>query len=315
MFKWIHDYLKSSIGKKQIMGLTGGFLALFLLGHMVGNLQLLNPDPTLAQAHFNAYSELLTGATPFIYIVEVVLLAAFLIHIAMGVLLKLQNKSARGPVGYAVNTRKGPKAWPTFVMIYTGICVLAFLVWHLKTVKYGAHYLYLNAHGEVVRDMWLTMVEILANPVFAVLYFIGMIIVGIHLWHAIGSAFQTLGISTQKWTPIIDKLSLVYCVVVAGGFALTAAGSYALLNNAETKAMIETAKSAPVQDQLKLMADRKEKYAEFVKENRMETGFPMKRPDRGPKGPNAHKGPRPQMGQPQGTAPAQSNLSPEGGAQ
>ena len=85
--QWIIKYLTSSIGKKQIMGCTGAFLALFIFGHMCGNFQLLNFDQAAAQASYNAYTEFLTGFNPLhfpvkmIYLVELVLVAAFAIHI------------------------------------------------------------------------------------------------------------------------------------------------------------------------------------------------------------------------------------------
>ena len=48
--QWIIKYLTSSIGKKQIMGCSGAAIALFVLGHMIGNLQLINLDQAAAQA-------------------------------------------------------------------------------------------------------------------------------------------------------------------------------------------------------------------------------------------------------------------------
>ena len=91
--KWIITYLTSSIGKKQIMGCTGAFLALFIFGHMCGNFQLLNFDQASAQASYNAYTEFLTGFNPLhfpvkmIYLVELVLVAAFALHIFLAVTL------------------------------------------------------------------------------------------------------------------------------------------------------------------------------------------------------------------------------------
>lgn len=120
--QWIIKYLTSSIGKKQIMGCTGAVLALFILGHMVGNLQLLNPDVVAAQASYNAYTQLLTGKKAFIYAVEAVMSVTFLLHIYLAVKLKLENKKARGPVGYAVNVRNGKKSFATFTMIWSGFC-------------------------------------------------------------------------------------------------------------------------------------------------------------------------------------------------
>ena len=174
--QWIIKYLTSSIGKKQIMGCTGAFLALFIFGHMCGNFQLLNFDQAAAQASYNAYTEFLTGFNPLhfpikmIYLVELVLVAAFALHIFLAVTLKIENKKARGGIDYEVNARKGKKTFATFTMIWSGLFILGFLVQHLMMLKFGEHYLYVNAEGEIVRDMWLTTIQMFANPAWAAFY-------------------------------------------------------------------------------------------------------------------------------------------------
>lgn len=240
--EWIIKYITSSIGKKQVMGCTGAILALFILGHMVGNIQLINPDPAAAQASYNAYSELLTGHKAFIYTIEAVMSFVFILHIFLAVTLKLQNKKARGGIDYDVNARKGRKSFATFTMIWSGLFVVFFLVTHLMSLKFGEYYYYQNpdvAGGAVVRDMWLTTIMAFANIKFSAFYVVSMFIIGLHLFHAISSAFQTMGIAHQKWTPFIELLGVVYSVVVALGFAVIAVGSFILGNKPETQALIE----------------------------------------------------------------------------
>lgn len=244
--QWIIKYLTSSIGKKQIMGCTGALLAAFVLGHMVGNIQLLNPDPAAAQASYNTYSELLTGYKPFIYGIEIVMICAVALHVFLAVTLKIQNKIARGSIGYDVNARKGKKTFASFTMIWTGLIVVAFLVWHLMTLKFGEYYLYSNPDvwgGDIVRDMWLTTIMAFAKPWLSAIYVVAMFVVGLHLFHAIASAFQTLGIAHQKWTPIIEKFGIVYSVVVALGFAIIAAGAFYLSGKPETQTLIEKSRA------------------------------------------------------------------------
>jgi len=270
--KWLLTYLTSSIGKKQVMGATGCLLLLFVLGHMVGNLQLLYPDPAEAQAAYNTYSALLTKSKLFLYTVEGGLAVIFIIHVYLAVTLKLQNYKARGAAGYVVNARKGKKQFPTFIMIWTGLAILAFITWHILTVRNGIHYLYINpevAGGRVVRDMWLTTVEVLGNPLFAVFYISTMLILGFHLWHAISSAFQTMGINHHKWTPIIDKLAILYCIVVACGFGATAVGSFAVVNMDEkARAIMEQAKNPSYQEALEILKqqplDEQKKKAHII---------------------------------------------------
>ena len=239
--QWIVTYLTSSIGKKQIMGVTGAMIALWIFGHMVGNTQLLTFDVAAAQAHYNAYSELLTKSKAFLYGQEAVFGFALLAHIYLAISLKMHNKKARGPQGYAVDARKGKKSFATFTMIFSGLFILAFVASHLLSLKFGAHYYYQNpevADGKIVRDMWLTTIMAFANPAFSAFYVVGMFIIGLHLWHAISSAFQTIGINHLKWTPIIEKVGMAYSVIVAGGFAVTAAFSYYIANTSATQALI-----------------------------------------------------------------------------
>ena len=251
--QWIIKYLTSSIGKKQIMGCTGAFLALFIFGHMCGNFQLLNFDQAAAQASYNAYTEFLTGFNPLhfpiklIYLVELGLVACFALHIFLAVTLKIENKKARGGIDYEVSARKGKKTFATFTMIWSGLFILGFLIQHLMMLKFGEHYLYVNSQGEIVRDMWLTTIDMFANPLWAIFYVISMFVVGMHLFHAISSAFQTMGIAHQKWTPIIDVCGIIYSVVVAAGFGITAVAAFYLGNQPETEAL--RAKSHELQQQ------------------------------------------------------------------
>ena len=251
--QWIIKYLTSSIGKKQIMGCTGAALALFILGHMCGNFQLLHFDQASAQASYNAYTEFLTGFNPLhfpiklIYLVELGLVACFALHIFLAVTLKIENKKARGGIDYEVSARKGKKTFATFTMIWSGLFILGFLIQHLMMLKFGEHYLYVNSQGEIVRDMWLTTIDMFANPLWAIFYVISMFVVGMHLFHAISSAFQTMGIAHQKWTPIIDVCGIIYSVVVAAGFGITAVAAFYLGNQPETEAL--RAKSHELQQQ------------------------------------------------------------------
>lgn len=261
--EWIITYLTSSIGKKQIMGFTGAILAMFILGHMIGNIQLINLDPLAAQASYNAYAELLTGHKAFIYTVEAVMGSVFLLHIFLAVTLKLQNKKARGSIDYDVNARKGKKSFATFTMIWSGLFVVFFLVTHLISLKFGEYFFYQNAEvagGKVVRDMWLTTVIAFADIKFSAFYVIGMFIIGLHLFHAISSAFQTLGIAHQKWTPFIEALGVGYTLVVSLGFAIIAVACFVLSNKPETQALIEKSRDIGKQKMLeeqKVLEDAK----------------------------------------------------------
>jgi len=273
--QWIIKYLTSSIGKKQIMGASGACLALFILGHMVGNLQLINLDQSVAQAHYNAYTQLLTGMKPMIYFIELGLVALFIIHVGLAIKLKIENRKARGPEAYEVNARKGHKTFASFTMIWSGIFILGFVIQHLMVLKFGVHYLYENEEGMIIRDMWLTTIDMFASPFWTIFYLISMFVIGMHLFHAISSAFQTMGIAHQKWTPIIDLAGIAYSVVVALGFAFEAAFSCYIANTDEVKAMREEARSEVYQQKLELQKQKQmqEKESKKTSAVKLEDGF------------------------------------------
>lgn len=273
--QWIIKYLTSSIGKKQIMGVSGACLALFILGHMVGNLQLINMDQAAAQAHFNAYSQLLTGMKPLIYFVELGLVALFIIHVGLAIRLKIENRKARGPEAYEVNARKGHKTFASFTMIWSGIFILGFVIQHLMVLKFGDYYMYENEKGEIIRDMWLTTIDMFASPFWTAFYLISMFVIGMHLFHAISSAFQTMGIAHQKWTPIIDKLGIAYSLIVALGFAFEAAFSCYIANTDEVKALRDAARSEAYQQKLEVQKQKQlqEKESKKTSAVKLDEGF------------------------------------------
>jgi succinate dehydrogenase / fumarate reductase cytochrome b subunit len=170
-------------------------------------------------------------------------------------------------------------------MIWTGLALAAFVVWHILTLRNGIHYYYINPEvmgGVVVLDMWLTTVEVLGNPLFALFYITVMLLLGFHLWHAISSAFQTMGINHQKWTPIIDKLCLAYCVVVACGFGVTAAGSFAIMNvNEKAKAIYKQSKNPEYQKALETLSkkpiEEQKMLAKAISKNPEKAKFIMER--------------------------------------
>jgi succinate dehydrogenase / fumarate reductase cytochrome b subunit len=257
------------------MGVSGACLALFILGHMVGNLQLINMDQAAAQAHFNAYSQLLTGMKPLIYFVELGLVALFIIHVGLAIRLKIENRKARGPEAYEVNARKGHKTFASFTMIWSGIFILGFVIQHLMVLKFGDYYMYENEKGEIIRDMWLTTIDMFASPFWTAFYLISMFVIGMHLFHAISSAFQTMGIAHQKWTPIIDKLGIAYSLIVALGFAFEAAFSCYIANTDEVKALRDAARSEAYQQKLEVQKQKQlqEKESKKTSAVKLDEGF------------------------------------------
>ena len=210
-----HNYFTSSIGKKQIMALTGFGLVGFTLAHLIGNfLILLGPDL------FNMYAFKLTS-NPLIYIAEAGLVGMFFLHLFLAVILKLQNIAAR-PHGYYIKTKTGRgETFASSTMPYTGMIILIFVVIHLLNFKYGSYYS-ASVDGVQIRDLFKTVIEYFSNPLYVVWYVFAMICLGIHTSHGFQSMFQSLGFNHVKYTPIIQVASLAYGVFVTVGFSALA---------------------------------------------------------------------------------------------
>jgi succinate dehydrogenase / fumarate reductase cytochrome b subunit len=123
---WFTKLLSSTLGRKLLMALTGLFLILFLVVHLIGNLQLLKADGGQA---FNVYAKFMTS-NPLIVVISYVNYAFILLHIIWAILLTSRNRSARGPEGYAVVKNSSP--WTSRNMGILGTFIFIFLVIHLK---------------------------------------------------------------------------------------------------------------------------------------------------------------------------------------
>lgn len=210
-----HNYLTSSIGKKQIMALTGLGLIGFTATHLLGNLLIfMGPDA------FNMYAHQLTS-NKLIYIAEAGLLGMFILHLILAGLTQLQNSNAR-PVKYYVKTRSGRgETFASKTMPYTGVIILVFIILHLINFKYGTHYEAI-VDGVTVRDLFKTVVEYFANPLYVVWYVFAMLTLGIHTGHGLQSAFQSWGLNHPKYTPAIQLISIAYGITVGIGFSALA---------------------------------------------------------------------------------------------
>ena len=209
----------ASITQKISMSILGLFLAMFLLVHLTINLMLLLPDEGES---FRAAAEFM-GTNPFIKVFEYVLFAAFFVHIVLGIILWFQNNQAR-PVSYA-KTNVSKTSFFSKYMIHTGIILALFLLLHfvhfyfakIGLVDASATYLF---EGHEHPDFYTMAIELLKQPLMAVIYITSFLALGFHLNHAIQSGFQSLGLEHSKYTPAIKFISTVFALIVAVGFSI-----------------------------------------------------------------------------------------------
>lgn len=206
------SFLLSSIGKKYLMGLSGVVWAGFVAGHMAGNsLMFISADL------YNAYGHAITSGMA-IYAIEALLILALFTHVAMAILLTIENRKARGNQRYAMNPNgaKG-STLASRTMAIQGSLVLVFIILHIATFKFGTYY-ETTVNGVVMRDLHRLLVEVFHEPGYVVWYLVALVILGFHLSHGVGSIFQSFGVREDKWAKVIKGVSLGYAIVVAGGF-------------------------------------------------------------------------------------------------
>ena len=210
---WIFKYLTSSIGKKHLMAVTGLLLIGFLVGHVAGNLLLV-----LGEQTFNTYSHALIS-NPLIIPIELGLLSIFLLHIGLAIWTNIENKNAR-PNDYAMPVCEQKQKLSSSFMIFTGIIVAVFVVYHIIGIKFGPSGPgYIVTHNGVeMRDLYKLVLEYFQSPIAVLLYTFSMVVLGVHLTHGFWSLFQSLGISHKKYTPILKVLSVATSVAISGGF-------------------------------------------------------------------------------------------------
>lgn len=247
---WLTQTLTSSIGKKVLMSLTGLFLCLFLVVHLIGNLQLFKDDGGYA---FNTYAVTMTTFTP-VKIISYLNYFFILFHAFWGIYLEIINRKARN-VKYSVI--RNQSTWSSRNMAVLGTILLVYIVVHMGDFWYKFHneplpyvqYTEVLNTGEIfsqqmpdgytqdvkqveftnsdegtrtviVKDLYQTVAVAFRNFLLSFFYLLGMVAVGFHLYHGFQSAFQTLGINHPKYSPFIKAVGIwVFAFIIPAAFA------------------------------------------------------------------------------------------------
>ena len=197
-------YFNSKLFQKALAALSGGFLVLFLLGHLAGNLQLFIPGE-LGQKQFNAYALFMT-TNPAVIALSYITYSSIILHSILTIYLVLKSRLAR-PIGYHVSTGTGNSSWSSRNMAFLGTMLLIFLIIHLRSFWYEMHF------GDIGLDKWVD------NIFYTGFYVISMLMLAFHLSHGVGSAFQTLGLNTSKYEKTINLIGKGIAVLIPLVFA------------------------------------------------------------------------------------------------
>lgn len=207
--RWLSDGLGRSTGKKFLMAFSGFFLLVFLLIHLIGNLLLLVNDNGVA---FNEYSQNMMHSK-IIRVVEVLLFAGFILHIIFGIIISLQNRRARG-VSYAVMKSNETSSFFSRHMIHSGSLIFIFLLLHLNTFFVAHKILGTN------ESMYESVLNAFHDIYYTGFYVFIMILLSFHLLHGFQSAFQSVGINHNKYTPSIKLIGKIFAIAVPALFAV-----------------------------------------------------------------------------------------------
>jgi succinate dehydrogenase / fumarate reductase cytochrome b subunit len=225
----ITSFFKSSLGKKYLMAATGLLLFLFVIGHLIGNLQVFGPPDLI-----NNYAHFLQSKPLLVWGARLGLLVIVGLHIASAAQLSLANKQAR-PVEYASPPTYG-STWQSRYMLGSGLVILAFIVYHL------AHFTVLlpgiNGVGdfrklEVTlpggakgRDVYAMMVLGFQVWWVTLFYLVAQGLLFIHLGHGLASMFQSLGFRNHVWWPRIECFAKAASIAIFIGYAIIPVSIY-----------------------------------------------------------------------------------------
>jgi succinate dehydrogenase / fumarate reductase cytochrome b subunit len=200
-------FWQTTVGKKAIMAVTGIILFGFVVGHLLGNLQIFQ-----GPAKLDHYAVTLRQLGPLLWATRIVLLLSVILHIWSSFQLWLLQRDAR-PTQYVKKANLN-SSYASRTMYWSGPIVLAFVIFHLLNLTWG------NVHpggpfveGSVYNNVVSTF---LVWPVSA-FYIIGMVLLCFHLYHGLWSLFNSLGFEHPVYTPWIKRFAKLFAILIAVG--------------------------------------------------------------------------------------------------
>jgi succinate dehydrogenase / fumarate reductase cytochrome b subunit len=199
------------IGKKLIMAATGVMLVGYIVGHMLGNLQVYAGPEQL-----NAYAGFLHSHGNLLWVARVTLLAAVGLHVGSSFLLWLEKRRAR-PIPY-VKKDDVPASYASRTMMWSGPIIAGFVVFHILHLTTGTVGLGFEEaeHGQYFA--YQNVVNGFQHPAVSVAYIFAIVLLTMHLYHGLWSMFQSIGISHPRYTPWLKRAAHAVAILVAAGY-------------------------------------------------------------------------------------------------
>jgi succinate dehydrogenase / fumarate reductase cytochrome b subunit len=199
-------FWNTTVGKKAVMAATGVVLAGFLIGHLLGNLQIfLGPD------RFNGYARLLKALPELLWSVRIALFISVTLHIWSSIQLAVVKGEAR-PVDY-VRRKPIASSYASRTMYWSGPIVAAFIIYHLMQFTFGiggTPYMESDPYGNVINGFRV--------PAVSLFYIVAMGMLCLHLRHGLASIVQSLGFHHPRYTPRLKAASAIVATLIFFGF-------------------------------------------------------------------------------------------------
>jgi len=208
-------FYRSAVGKKWVMAITGIILLGFILAHMIGNLKLY-----LSKEEINLYGEALRDMpghllprTFLLWTIRTVLTLAFVFHIHSAIGLTRINRKARPAASQYQSKRDYVAAdYASRTMRWTGVIILAFLVFHLMDLTWG------NANPHFLRgDPYNNLVYSFRRPAVAIVYIVANCALALHLYHGVWSMFQSMGITNPRYNSLRRSFAQGFAALILVG--------------------------------------------------------------------------------------------------
>ncbi len=207
---------KSSLGKKYLVAITGIGLFLFVIAHMIGNLQFLIPDGGEA---INKYGHFLQSTPEILWPSRIGLLAIVLIHIGTSIALAIENRQAREQQ-YA-EKKVVDASLASRTMMFSGLIILAFIGYHLAHFTLmTTHPDFRNMHDALGRhDVHRMMVAGFSNPWVSGFYVLAVGLLCFHLSHGASAMFSSVGVKNEAYEARIEAFAKIASAILFLGYA------------------------------------------------------------------------------------------------
>src|SRR5260221_4621759 len=209
--------LSHTLAEKNLMEITGLFLCVFLVVHLLGNLQLLLPTQ-VAQWQFNFYSKLLSENI-FIHVISYILFGSIAAHALYALVITIKNRQSNGR-RYEYDRRGVSSKWYSRKMGLLGTVILFFLTIHLRDFWYQVQFGHLPVDKDGQEDLYTLVLTVYRNGWNVLIYVLGMVALGYNLLHGFFLTARPLAVYYPRYVTWIRDAGWTYSVGVSAGFAL-----------------------------------------------------------------------------------------------